>query len=63
MEEDETLRRGSCVWTAGRNLGAGDGWRGRMNLVTREWGAERRSRWEMGAEGNVGSRVEGCLGP
>lgn len=30
--ELETLRQGSCVWWAGRNLGAGDGWRGRMNL-------------------------------
>ena len=29
---------------AGRNLGAGDGWRGRMNLVMRGWGTEGRSR-------------------
>lgn len=28
---------------AGRNLGAGDGWRGRMNLVMRGWGIEGRS--------------------
>lgn len=30
VELDRTLRRGSCVWRAGRNLGAGDGWRGWM---------------------------------
>lgn len=27
VELDKTLRRGGCVWRAGRNLGAGDGWR------------------------------------
>lgn len=56
MELDKTLRQGSCVWRAGRNLGAGDRWRGRVNLVMRGWGAEGRSRQ------NVGSLVEGLPG-
>lgn len=56
MELDKTLRQGSCVWRAGRNLGAGDGWRGRMNLVMRGWGTEGRSRQ------NAGSLVEGLTG-
>lgn len=33
-----------------------------MNLVTRRWGAEGRSRQESGAEGDSGSRVQGRRG-
>lgn len=44
---------------AGRNLGAGDGWRGRMNLVMRGWGTEGRSREEMGTEGDEGDQSAG----
>lgn len=66
LVELETLRQGSCVWRAGRNLGAGDGWRGRMNLGMRGWGVEGRNRQNVGSllEGRQGTEqfgTRGCL--
>lgn len=54
MELDKTLRQGSCVWRAGRNLGAGDGWRGRVNLVMRGVGSRGEEPSECGEPGTLG---------